>query len=192
MLDTKIQNAINYHTNRIAKILKLNSSDKDDVRQELTLTALEAIKTHTDDMDANRLTYVKAALSRGAALVMRKLKSQPPTAHVEFAAGVDEAQDEYRRGLDANASYTPLTVSTGTSLEQLTVDDHADAPDMALDVQAVLETLSPRQKTICQLLMAGYTQEEIAAKVNLKKSRISEIIQELKPYFHFFLKNGNF
>ena len=65
MLDTRIQRTIEYHTNRTAKALKLNSSDKDDARKELTLTALEAIKTDTGDMDANRLTYVKAALGRG-------------------------------------------------------------------------------------------------------------------------------
>lgn len=183
MLDTRIQRTIEYHTNRTAKALKLNSSDKDDVRQELTLTALEAIKTHTGDMDANRLTYVKAALGRGAAGVIRKHKNQPPTAHVEFAAGVDEAQDEYRRGLDVNETYTPLTISTGTSLEQLTVDEHAADPDAALDVQTVLETLSPRQRTVCELLMAGYTQEEIGKKLTVSQQRIDQIIAQIRKIF---------
>lgn len=190
MLDTRIQNTINYHTNRIIKACKLDAASADDVRQELTLTVLDAMRNHTDGMDANRLTYVKAALGLGAAGVIRKLKSQPPTAHVEFAAGVEEAQDEYRRGQDVNQSYTPLTLSTGTSLEQLTVDDHAADPDVALDVQAVLEKLSPRQKTICQLLMAGYTQEEISREMNISVRMVRYDISSIKPLFSQFLKNA--
>lgn len=183
MLDTKIQNAINYHTNWIAKVCKLDAAFADDVRQELTLTALEAIKTHTGDMDANRLTYVKAALGLGAAGVIRKFRNLPPTVHVEFAACVDDVQDEYRRRLEASESYTPLTVSMGTPLEQLTVDNHAVNPDLALDVEAVLEKLSPRQRIVCELLMAGYTQEEIGKKLTVSQQRIDQIVVQIRKKF---------
>ena len=40
MLDPKIQNTIEYHTNQIARTCKLDAQSTDDVRQELTLTAL--------------------------------------------------------------------------------------------------------------------------------------------------------
>jgi RNA polymerase sigma factor (sigma-70 family) len=182
MFDIKIQKAIEYHTRKIAKTCKLDAQSTDDVRQELTLKALEAQREYTPK-GASPVTFIKTCLANKAADRVRQLSDSPSLFNADSLVEAEDIQYEYRRRRFPNKTYKPLTVSLGSQLEQLTGEFSVCDLDLKKDIETVLEKLSPRQKTICQLLMAGYTQAEIAVRVNLKKSRVSEIIRQLRPYF---------
>ena len=180
MFDPKIQNTIEYHTNKIAKICKLDTQSTDDVRQELTLTALEAMKNYTDDMNANLLTYVKAALNRGVAGVIGKIKNAPPTANADNILALAETEGKYGRQADSTKPDQPLTISMKTDLEQLAVSPPERDVELKLDIEAILRTFSTRHKGVCRLLMEGYTQREIALKFRVTQQRIHRIIQQIR------------
>jgi len=180
MLNAKIQDTIEYHTNRIAKTCKLDSQSTDDVRQELTLTALEAIKNYTDDINANLLTYVKAALNRGVAGIVRKIKNAPPIANADNMLDLEEIQDNYGRQADPDKPHQPLTISMKSGLEQLAVSPPEHDTELKLDIEAILRTFPIRYQGICRLLMEGYTQREIAKKFRVSRVRITQIIQHIR------------
>ncbi len=182
MFDKKIQEAMEYHTRKIAKTCKLDAQSTDDVRQGLRLKALEAQREYTPK-GASLVTFIKTCLANKAADLVRQLSDSPTLVNAESLVEAEDIQNEYRRRRSSNKTYKPLTVSMGLRLEQLTEELSVCDLDLKKDIENVLERLSPRQKTICQLLMAGYTQAEIAVRVNLKKSRVSEIIRQLRPYF---------
>jgi len=47
-------------------------------------------------------------------------------------------------------------------------------------MEAMNKVLSPREKLIIQLILEGYTQEEIGQKLNIVKSRVNFILQRAK------------
>ena len=57
--------------------------------------------------------------------------------------------------------------------------------DLRIDVQEIIEILSERQKIICAMLMAGYTQEEIATEIGIKQQSVQEQIVKLRKHFVF-------
>jgi DNA-directed RNA polymerase specialized sigma24 family protein len=180
MFDPKIQDTIEYHTRHIARTCKLDTQSTDDVRQELTLTALEAIKNHSGTMTANLLTYVKAALNRGVAGVIRKIKNTPPSVNADSVLRANEVQDEYRRQLEPGKPYEPLTISLGTPLEQLIECQSEHDSDFKLDMETIL---SPRQKVVCRMLMTGQTQADIARKLQSSQPTICREIQRIRSVF---------
>lgn len=82
-LPPKIRQAINYHTNRLARTFRLQSADKDDVRQELTLKALEIMQYYSRDIRAAIETYTKHALSRKAVDIARAIIASPQIISIE-------------------------------------------------------------------------------------------------------------
>jgi len=189
MLNAKIQNTIEYHTSMLAKNFNLQATDKDDVRQELTVKALEVMGDFQEG-DASLITFVKTCLANKAADLARQFRDAPPSANADSLLGLGEVQNDYMRQTDPNESYLPLTIGMGSSLEQLTTSPHEHNSDLKLDIEAMLEKLSPRQKMICKMLMAGHTQEEIVDATGFSIRTIRNEISKLKPVFHQFLKNS--
>lgn len=183
MLDPKIQDTIEYHTRQISRTCKLDVQSTEDVRQELTLTALIAIQNHTGDMSANLLTYVKAALRRGAAGVVRKIKNALPTANADNVLSLTEIQDDYRRQTDPNEACKPLTVSMGPQLEQLVETNSLQNLELKLDIEALWQKLTPEQRELLNLLDNGYTQEQIARRMGLTQRGVCFRIQKLRQIF---------
>ena len=155
-LTPKIKQAINYHTNNLARTFHLQFADKEDVRQELTLKALQAAKSHTYDMNANIETYIKQAIFRKAIDLARTIVASPLVT-------------------DIDAEYETLAINENV--------------DLVMDIQSIIKTLSERQKIICTMLMAGYTQKEIAKRIGITQRGVCFRIQKLRQILQN-LKNG--
>jgi len=182
MLNAKIQETIEYHTSMLAKNFNLQTTDKDDVRQELTLKILEVMEDFQEG-NASLVTYAKTCLANKAADLARQFQNASPFANADGLLNLDEVEDDYRRQADPNESYQPLTIGMGSSLEQLITSTHEHDLDLKLDIEAMLEKLSPRQKMICKMLMAGHTQEEVAKKLQCSQPTICREIQHVRFMF---------
>jgi DNA-directed RNA polymerase specialized sigma24 family protein len=146
----QIQQTINYHTDRLSRIFRLQAADRDDVRQELTLKALEAMRCHRREMLANVETYTKQAICRRAVDLMRGMIIQPVHDFMLFNCCLK---------------------AIGRSISFI------------IDVQSLIRTLTPRQKKICLMVMAGYTQEEIAKEFHISQQRVAQIINQIRLIF---------
>ena len=149
-LTPKIKQAINYHTNRLSRSFRLQFTDKEDVRQELTLKGLEAIQAHTSDMEANVETYAIRAIRHRA---------------------IDLASE-----FIASSQFTYIDIEA----DLLCIEPNLD---LRIDVQDIIKTLSKRQKIICAMVMAGYTQEEIANEIGLTQSGVNFYLQKIRSIF---------
>lgn len=56
--------------------------------------------------------------------------------------------------------------------------------------EAIDEVLLPREKLIIQLIIEGYTQEEIGQKLKIVKSRVNFILQRAKAKIKKFYSGG--
>lgn len=149
----QIEQAINYYTNRLGRSFRLQPADKDDIRQELTLKALEAIQSHNDDMGANSETYTRQALRHKA---------------VDLAGAII-------------SSVSPSDIDT----EDAIVATETNA-NLGFDIQHIIQTLPVREQTICRMLMAGCTQEEIANEIGLTQRGVGFCIEKIRPVFENF------
>ena len=126
---------------------------------------------------ASQTTYVKKALHYASIDIIRKLIREIPKVSIDriLQSENDSQYQPHRRSTNIIRiiSITPPRTSTRY--------DHY--LDLKLDVEMVMQQLSPRQNTLCRMLMQGMTQRQIATKLGLSQSRIQQLIQELRPFF---------
>jgi DNA-directed RNA polymerase specialized sigma24 family protein len=83
-IPSQIWQTITFHTNRLGRMFRLQPADRDDVRQELTLKALEAMRCYRPDMNASIITYTKQAVCRRAIDLIREMITQPVLGGMPF------------------------------------------------------------------------------------------------------------
>lgn len=155
-ISPQIRESINYHTNRLSRIFRLQPVDRDDVRQELTLKALEAMKCHRQDMNAGVETYTKQAICRRAVDLMREMRTQPVLRPMPFTCCLE--------AVDRSVSFI-------------------------IDVQSLIRTLTPRQKKICLMIMAGCNQQDIARSLGCCCRSVRYEFRRIRKLFAFYLEN---
>ena len=201
-MEAQVINKINYHTNQLKRSFRLNSHDTEDVRQDLTLKALEAERAYNPESAASLTTFVKIAVENKAADIFCKLKIQPIMDNREKCGGIEgagvrnhnfqrtaEIMDELNDASHAPATeikkikIKPTVSSIGVNLQHITEAKPENTPEAKMDVQAALATLTPRQRKICKMLMNGHTLEETAKSMGVKKQSIHAAVKKLQPIF---------
>lgn len=193
MFDRKISDAIDYHTQRLTKKVKLQLADREDVRQRLALAALEADHTYDPSQGAQKSTYIKAAVRYRAVDMMREFERAPQIFCCEDGDDLQETERYYRdiqhdihqerSRPEAPQSRKPLQLDCGTDMQNIAVAAEALPSDVKLDLLAVLECLPPRQRAICLLLMEGFTYAEIAARLGIHKNTVQRAITAIRHVF---------
>ena len=182
-MDKKIINSINYHANKLTRAYHLNSHDAEDIKQDLMLAALMAEQDYAPDKAASLTTFLKLVVEREAIDIGRKLSNQPIIENFEGDVDTQAVADfHYNRqrtgqiideanGIDEkDIKKIKLSgISMGGELKYVLGAKPEPDPGIAMDVQAVLKTLSPRQQTICNMLMEGAKQSKIAKSLNLSQ-----------------------
>jgi RNA polymerase sigma factor (sigma-70 family) len=154
----QVQQAINFHTNRLGRMFRLQPADRDDVRQELTLKALEAMRCHRPDMKASIETYTKQAICRRAYDLAREIITMPQLECL--------TQHCYVHAIERAVNFT-------------------------MNVQSFFRSLTPPQKTICLMLIAGYTQEKIALSIGIRQQNVNKHIRKIRLlYQNYFFYEG--
>ena len=188
-IPSQIELAINYYTNRLARSFRLQPADRDDVRQELMLKALIIIQNFKEG-EASLFTFSKQCLQNKVSDIARQLRALPPTTNCNDASTAMDIQQQYNYSADRREDYTPLTVSMGGQLQHLSACDHEYRLPLKMDIEALLPTLTPRQRRILEMLEDGKTQDQIAEKTGMEQQRISEEIQQIRIIFQKFKKNS--
>ena len=90
-----------------------------------------------------------------------------------------------RRGLERGLSVEMVSLDGGTSTygEEMPVFQLAAIegdPDLMIDFQSAMKTLSDRERFIVMSFGAGITGKEIAKQLNITESRVSQISTEAK------------
>ena len=126
---------------------------------------------------ASLTTYAKKAIYYASIDIMRELRKRMPTASMDriLQSENDSQYQPHRRSTDIIRITSIAPQRTSTRYDHYL--------DLKLDVEMVMQRLSPRQKTLCRLLMQGMTQRQIADKMDLSQSRIQQLTQELRPFF---------
>ena len=201
-MEAQVVNKINYHTNQLKKSFRLNSHDTEDVRQELTLKALEAERTNNPNATASLVTFLKLVIERKAATICRELKKLPIMENHEDGGGIERAgtrNHNFQRAAEITdklndmshppkietkkTKIKPTVASIGVNLQHITKAKPENDSAATIDVQAILATLKPRQRKICEMLMDGHTLEEIAKAFGVRKQTIHVAVKRLQPIF---------
>ncbi len=187
-MNIKISQAINYHTNQLAKNFRLQEADKEDIRQELIVKALTIIEDF-EEGEASLVTYVKRCLDNKASDIARDLQGLPPKVNSDDALTALDLEEQYKYSADRNEDYTPLTVSMGGQLQHLSACDHEYDLELKLDIEAIMPTLTSRQKEIIELLEEGKTQEQIAEILGTHENTVYNQIQGIRKKFIHLVEN---
>ena len=181
-IPTQVELAINYFTNRLARSFRLQPADRDDVRQELTLKALIIIEDF-EEGEASLVTYTKRCLENKASDIARDLRNLPPITNCNDASTAMDIEEQYSYSADRKEDHVPLVVSMGSQLQHVSACNHEHDLPLKMDIEAILPTLTPRQRQIVDLLEDGKNQEQIAEKLLLTQPRITQIIQDIQKKF---------
>lgn len=188
----KVSRAIQYYANYIAKLFKLRKDEKEDIVQTLVLAALVAQDAHRDSMKAGLLTYIKTAVRYEAIDIMRCLDNAPKIVSYEEECTVGALERYHRRvELDFHAELSGepkqkekrLQVNCGDYIEQVAIAPEQSNPDLKLDMRAIMQNLTIRQRTICRMLMAGKSLQHISDHLKMDKSNVSRAIKSMRPMF---------
>lgn len=190
--DKRILDAIKYHTGRISKVFELNGSDKEDIRQELTIAALRAGKSYNRSMNAGSLTYIKSAIGKKAIDIMRAMEKVPHIICCEDKDNLNELQLCYTKnrrdvheelvssGFHSKRKTKPVQFNCGGSMQEAVFAPVETEPDWVYDVAIILKKMSAWQRDICTMLMEGKTQSEIAKKLKISRTTIQGEIAKLR------------
>ena len=183
-MDTKIIQAINYHTHQLAKNFGLQEVDKEDVRGELTLKALTIIEKFKEG-EASLVTYVKRCLENKASDIARVLRGLPPKVNCDDASRALEVGECYKYSGERKEGevFIPLTLSLGGQLQYLSPCDHEYSLSLKMDVETVTLNLTARQKQIAERLEDGKSQEQIAKELGIAPQTIGGHMSKLRRIF---------
>jgi RNA polymerase sigma factor (sigma-70 family) len=159
VIDNRIEEAIDYHTSALAANFRLQKADIDDIRQELLLKYFEVLHEAEDAS----ISYLKKCLANKAVDLARQFIKTRPTVSLNAIADAENGPD-YEFLADTQ-SHDEISHSR------------------QLDIEAVLQRLTARQRILCWMLMNDRTQQEIAHQFGVSQPRVRQLIQELRPFF---------
>ncbi len=159
MIDNRIEEAISYHTSTLAGKFRLQKADIDDIRQELLLKYFEVLH---ETRDAS-ISYLKKCLANKAVDLARQFIKTRPTVSLSAIADTESVSDDE----------FPAEPQSHDKISR----------SRQLDIEAVFQRLTARQRILCWMLMNDCTQQEIAHQFGVSQPRVRQIIQELRPFF---------
>ena len=112
---------------------------------------------------------------------------RPRQANSDDALASLDIEDEYKYSTDRSQDYTPLTISMGGQLQHLLVCNHERDLELKMDIEAIMSTLTPRQKEIIELLEEAKTQKQIAEILNVSDRHIRNLRSEIRENFRKLL-----
>jgi DNA-directed RNA polymerase specialized sigma24 family protein len=195
VLDRRIMKTIGYHTNYISKVFKLNKNDKEDVRQDLAIAALQAGASHQSSMKANRTTYTKSAISNKSVDIMRELESAPRIICYEDDFDLGEFEWFYQRierdvikelsGEDRETKKKErrLQINCGSYIQEVAITFDTLSTELQEDIEIILNRLTPRHQRICQLVMKGKPVIFIAKEFGVHSKVVMKEIEEIRTLF---------
>ena len=149
-MDEKVLKHIEVVATKVATNLKMQYRDRENLQQELTIKALEAIPYYDDKKAASLATYQIVAINRS----VKKLANMIIAKKAKWIEDMgDDAKD------------IPLP-----EIELM----------LSLDIAITLDELKVCDRRICEMLMAGYTKSEIARELEISKVKVSQIVGKLK------------
>ena len=193
ILDRRIMSTIRFYTNQISKIFKLSRNDKDDVRQRLMLTALQAEQTYDPSCNTKFRTYIKTAISFDAVDIMRKLERAPQVVCFEEGYDLQETEVFYQNCLrDIHDEITNpgaprqkkmIQFNCGSHMQTIAVAPVSIQQDFKIDAAMVLGQLKFRERIICKLLAKGLTRQEIANRLGIHMNTVRRRIANIQKLF---------
>lgn len=193
ILSQRIMSTIGYHANLIAKIFKLNSNDKDDVRQRLALTALEAKGNYDPAQKTKFRTYIKAAIAFDAVDIMRQLERAPQIICYDEGCDLQETETFHQNRLrDIHKELTDpkapkpkkrLQLNCGSYIQVIAVISENPNPYLKNDISIILNKLCLRERRICELLSKGVNRQEIANRLGIHKNTVRRAIVKIRQLF---------
>jgi len=109
------------------------------------------------------------------------------------ACGISSRQKEKTYPVDISyleETKNPLNEFQKEVSGRLVSDDWKDFFSQLDFAEAIDRVLLPREKLIIQLIIEGYTQEEIGQKLKIVKSRVNFILQRAKAKIKKFYSGG--
>ncbi len=109
------------------------------------------------------------------------------------ACGISSRQKEKTYPVDISyleETKNPLNEFQKEVSGRLVSDDWKDFFSQLDFAEAIDRVLLPREKLIIQLIIEGYTQEEIGQKLKIVKSRVNFILQRAKAKIKKFYSEG--
>lgn len=195
VLDRRVTSTIGYHANYISKVFKLNKNDKDDIRQNLAIAALQAKASHHPSMKANRTTYIKSAISYKTVDIMRELENAPRIICYEDDFDLGEFEWFYQRierdvikelsgeAHDVKKKMKRLQLNCGSYIQEVAVTFDTSNPGLQDDIKIIINRLAPWHQRICQLLMKGKPVIFIAKEFGVHSKVVMKEIEEIRTFF---------
>ncbi len=109
------------------------------------------------------------------------------------ARGVSPRQKDKTYSVDMSyleETKNPLNEFQQEAARRLVRDDWEDFFTQLDFVEVIGKVLLPREKLIIQLILEGYTQEEIGQKLKIVKSRVNFLLQRAKAKIKKFYLGG--
>ena len=141
------------------------SSTYGERRADVIQRVLERVETTYNPTKARLSTFV-TMVARGAAVDVMKAELR--------RAGIPTKNN-------ASSNSPPLA---GKDVEDTGFEELGfDRADLHSDVARVMATLTDRERTICQLVMEGYTDPEIGEQLGISKQRVHQLRVGLRSKF---------
>lgn len=139
-LNRYVQDSMNYLVAFTVKRYPMLASCREDLEQELWIALFRKL---------HRFRPEKSSLNRFCRVVL------------------DASLKEVRRKFFSRRCITERTSMEITrEMEDSLVSNDSEKTILALDIQSVLQSLPPEQKTICEMLMDGFTIRQVAARLH--------------------------
>jgi RNA polymerase sigma factor (sigma-70 family) len=165
LLDNYVLRRIEFHARRVARVLYLTDEERDDVRHDMTVYVLQAARRF-DPALASWHTFVCRVL---------------------LFAGKKLCHEEHLRRKRMASRLTLVQKESGEStllFVESIPDEHDPIGDLELrlDTQAVLASLPPRLRKICELLKHK-SPPEVAAELGINRNSIYRLIASARRHF---------
>ena len=149
-----------------AKYPWLKIPDFDDLLQECLIHWYLNRSRFKEGRGASKRTYMAKVVSVQLQLILRR-----------------QLSDKRKIGHLAESLERPLGEGEETLGDTIPAADRPDEISLRIDVESVLETLTPSQRNICQLLAEGYPVTAVAEVLGKPRSTVRDDIERIKQEF---------
>lgn len=147
----------------VARHPDLSADDLDDLRQDALLVILPKLERY-DPARSSWRTYVSRVTKHAIANVLRMYWRRGSRRH-ECSLSCSDARQQGERVSDLFGLHIPHA-------EQMSYTDAAEHYCLGVIVQAVLQTVTPLQRAICEGIMGGERVTSIAQNLHLSRTQV--------------------